>query len=74
MKIGDLVIVNVPAGGRRENWSATRGLIIDRQEMRKTSAADDGRCRVWWHVLRSDTGRIEKFHDSWMKAYSNESR
>ena len=65
MKVGDMVIVNVP-------WTRTptcHGIIV---EMRTETPGTGERNRTWCYVLRGDTGMIEKFHEDWMKAGKNE--
>jgi len=69
MKVGDLVIVNVPPVGKK-NWPSCHGVIIEKKVFRE----NDGvavKNRTWWYVLRSDTGAIEKFHDDWLEAGKN---
>jgi len=70
VKVGDLVIVHVPVGTRHASnlrtIYSTQGIVI---EMKKIPRHPDGRpeCEKWWYVLRSDTGRVEKFHSKWME-------
>ena len=70
MKVGDLVIVNVPPVGEK-HWPSCQGMIIDRKVIPIEDQKNDVRNPTWWYVLRSDTGKVEKFHEDWMKAGEN---
>ena len=67
MKVGDMVIGNVPPVGEK-HWPACHGIIV---EMRTETPGTGERNRTWCYVLRGDTGMIEKFHEDWMKAGEN---
>ena len=71
MKVGDLVIVNVPEGASAFDAStmldATQGLIVEMKEHSLCETDLTAPVHRWWYVLRSDTGRIEKFHDNWVE-------
>jgi hypothetical protein len=69
VKVGDLVIVNVPHVGKT-HWPACTGMIVDKKVFRENNGIDVEN-RTWWYVLRSDTGMIEKFHDDWLEAGEN---
>ena len=71
MKVGDLVIINVPPVGKLETCPSCQGVVVDKIVYNYDKISDDGRNRVWWYVLRSDTGTIEKFHDDWLDAAEN---
>ena len=64
MKIGDLVIVNVPPPGQK-SWACT-GMIVEKKVIRENDGVDV-KNRTWFYILRSDTGAIEKFHEDWME-------
>ena len=66
MKIGDLVIINVPLA-MTGNTKPCNGMIVDRNVFRENDGVDV-KNRIWWYILRSDTGMIEKFHDDWLEA------
>ena len=71
MKVGDLVIVNVPPVGEK-HWPSCQGMIVDIQrEIRIEDKKNNTINRTWFYVLRSDTGAIEKFHEDWMEAAEN---
>ena len=69
MKGGDLVIINVPRVGEKQ-WPACHGMIVDKKVFRENDGSDV-KNRVWFHVLRSDTGTIEKFHEDWLEVGAN---
>ena len=66
MKVGDMVIINVPPIGEK-HFPACHGIVIDKQERKELSSLIDNHCRIWWYILRSDTGKIEKFHENWTR-------
>ena len=70
MKVGDMVIINVPPVGEK-HWPACQGMIVDKRVIPVEDKKNDVRNRTWWYVLRSDTGTIEKFHEDWMEAGEN---
>ena len=72
MKVGDLVIVNVPPVGEK-HWPACSGIIVDKIISRENDGIEV-KNRTWCYVLRGDIGKVEKFHEDWMKAGKNESR
>ena len=71
MKVGDLVIINVPPAGKK-HWPACHGMIVEKKVFRENDGTGV-KNRIWFYVLRSDTGRVEKFHEDWMEAGENES-
>ena len=71
MKIGDLVIINVPMPSADTTPDAVQGMIIDKSESLESALGMKVRNRTWWYVLRSDTGTIQKFHEDWMEAGEN---
>ena len=72
MNVGDLVIINVPMGAADTTPDAVQGMIVDKRvigiDVDKEYNTTD---RIWWYVLRSDTGTIESFHEDWIKAGEN---
>ncbi len=62
MKVGDLVIVNVPAWCKPSSnqTESVHGLVVDRPDL-----------GPMWLIMRSDTGKVEEFHEDWMKAGEN---
>ena len=68
MKIGDLVIINVPPNGEK-HWPSCHGIIVEKKEFRSRSRRSLE--RTWWYILRGDTGTIESFHEDWMTAGAN---
>ena len=71
MKVGDLVIINVPPVGGMGWGTSCQGMIIDRKVIQIEHKETKVRNRTWWYVLRSDTGKVEKFHEDWMEAGEN---
>ncbi len=69
MKVGDLVIINVPID-MTGNTKSCNGMIIDRKVLRENDGVSV-KNRTWFYVLRSDTGTIQKFHEDWMEAGEN---
>ena len=70
MKVGDLVIINVPPVGEK-HWPSCQGMIVDMRVIPIEHKEMEVRNRTWWYVLRSDTGKVEKFHEDWMEAGEN---
>ena len=67
MQVGDMVDIS-PTGTPDHHIS---GIIID--SMIDPWTYDDDHGEQWWLVLRSDTSRVEKFHEKWCEVI-NESR
>jgi len=72
MKVGDLVIVNVPIDWNTVHPESCHGVIVDKKVVRENDGIDV-KNRTWFYVLRSDTGTIENFHEDWLEAGKNES-
>ena len=74
MKSGDLVTIDVPVGTRHtgniRTLYSTMGIVIEMEKIPHFPSTGRPLGHVWWYVLRSDTGRVEKFHSKWMEVIS----
>jgi hypothetical protein len=74
VKVGDLVIINIPADFTRSHQlECVQGIVVGKRVVAIEDELNGVKNRAWWRILRSDTGRVEEFHDDWMKAGENES-
>ena len=72
MRVGDLVIVNVPADFTRSHQiESVQGIVIGKRAVVIEDELDGVKNRDWWLIMRSDTGTIEQYHDDWLKAGEN---
>ena len=76
MKVGDVVTIDVPAGtrqtGNMRTLYSTKGIVIEMKKIPHFPNTGRPECHEWWYVLRSDTGRVEKFHSKWMDVISED--
>lgn len=71
VKVGDLVTVKVPPVIAVELTGSQKvcyGMVVDKKVMRAAPSLTN---TTWFFVLRSDNGKVEKFHANWLEAGEN---